>query len=85
METIRIGDKHYNAETLTDDSKALLSDIQKVDGELARLALQTSITNLAKGSLIDRLVEESVNLEEVQVEAAQAETTEAAPEATAAE
>lgn len=80
METIRIGDKFYNAEKLTDAAKALLSDIQKVEGELGRLTLQTSITNLAKGTLVEKLVAESANLEQVEAPAeavapAQAEAT----------
>jgi hypothetical protein len=67
METIRIGDNTYNAETLTEQSKILLSDIQKVEGELGRLTLQTSIANLAKGTLIEKLLTETENLEVVEV------------------
>ena len=67
METIRIGQKHYNAETLTETAAALLGDIQKVDGEIGRLALQTSIANLARGTLVEKLVEETKNLQEVEV------------------
>jgi len=70
METIRIGDNHYNVETLTDDAKNLLADIQKVEGELSRLTLQTSIVTLAKGTLIEKLLAETANLEVVQVEEA---------------
>lgn len=73
METIRIGDNHYNVETLTDEAKTLLGDIQKVDSELGRLSLQTSIANLAKGTLIEKLVAETSNLEVVQVEEQAAE------------
>lgn len=69
METIRIGDTHYNAETLTDHAKALISDIQKVEGELGRLNLQTSIANYAKSALLERLVGETANLEKVEVSA----------------
>lgn len=65
METIRIGEKHYNAETLTEVAVALLNDLQKVEGEANRLSLQTSITNLAKTTLIEKLVAEAANLEEV--------------------
>lgn len=65
MDTIRIGDDHYNTETLTDNAKALLSDLQKVEGELGRLNLQASIANFAKNTLIEKLVAETANLEKV--------------------
>ncbi len=67
MEAIRIGDKSYNVETLTDQAKTLLNDIQKVDGELGHLALQTSIVNLAKGTLIEKLLAETANLDVIEV------------------
>jgi len=70
METVRIGEKYYNGEKLTDKATALLSDIAKVEGELGRLNLQTSISNLAKGTLVQNLVEEAKNLEEVEAPAA---------------
>jgi hypothetical protein len=70
METIRIGDKHYNAEALTETATALLSDLHKVEGELNHLSLQSSIVTLAKNTLINRLLDETANLEEVVVEAA---------------
>ena len=65
METIRIGEKFYNAETLTKQATMLLGDLQKVENEVGRLNLKISITNLAKSTLIDKLVAESGNLEEV--------------------
>lgn len=65
LEPIRIGDKFYNPKTLTEAAITLLSDIQKVDGELSRLSLSTSIANLAKGTLIEKLLVEVPNLEEV--------------------
>ena len=66
MDTVRIGDKFYNGDKLTEKATALLGDIQKVEGELGRLSLQTSICNLAKGTLVQNLVAEAVNLEEVE-------------------
>ncbi len=72
MDTIRIGETHYNAATLTDTAKALLGDLQKVDGELGRLSLQTSIANFAKSALIEKLVAETANLEAVEAPVAEA-------------
>ena len=70
MDTIRIGDKHYNAETLTDGAKALLGDLQKIEGVMGQKTLELSIMDLAKQTLIGKLVEETANLEEVPAPAA---------------
>ena len=73
METIRIGEKYYDASKLTEQATSLLQDLQKVEGELGRLALSTSITNVAKNALIERLVAETANLVEVEAPETQAE------------
>jgi|SaaInlStandDraft_4_1057021.scaffolds.fasta_scaffold12980_8 hypothetical protein len=65
VNSIRIGEKHYNAEKLTEPATALLGDLQKVENELSSLTLKTSIINLAKSTLVEKLVEETANLEEV--------------------
>ncbi len=74
MDIIRIGEKHYDVTTLTDVAKGLLSDLQKIEGELGRLSLQTSITTFAKSALIEKLVAETAALPTVP---APAEETEA--------
>ena len=79
MDTIRIGENYYNAETLTDAAKALLSDIQKVDSRLNQLSLDASIMDLAKQTLIGKLVEETVNLQQVPGPTAQAAANPPAP------
>jgi len=66
INTIRIDDKHYNADNLTDAAKAILSDLQKVEGRMNQLSLDISIMNLAKQTLVGKLVEETANLEEVE-------------------
>jgi len=71
-QTIRIGEKHYDATNLTEQAVALLGDIEKVDGELGRLQLQSSIASVAKSSLIEKLVAETANLTEVEAPAEQA-------------
>lgn len=80
MDKVRIGEKFYNGEKLTEQATALLGDIQKVEGELGRLSLQTSIASLAKGTLIDKLVAETPNLEEVDAPEAPTEATPPAAE-----
>lgn len=73
MDTIRIGDKFYDATKLTEHSAALIGDIEKIDGELGRLQLQASITNVAKQSLVEKLLAETANLTEVEAPAETAE------------
>jgi hypothetical protein len=73
VETIRIGEKYYDVSKLTEQATSLLQDLQKVEGELGRLALSTSITNVAKNALIERLVAETANLVEVEAPETQAE------------
>ncbi len=73
METIRIGEKYYDVSKLTEQATSLLQDLQKVEGELGRLALSTSITNVAKNALIERLVAETANLVEVEAPETKAE------------
>ena len=73
MVTIRIGEKYYDVSKLTEQATSLLQDLQKVEGELGRLALSTSITNVAKNALIERLVAETANLIEVEAPETKAE------------
>ena len=65
MDTIRIGEKFYDATKLTEHATALINDINQVEGELKRLQLQTSIATLAKSTIVEKLVKETVNLTEV--------------------
>ena len=74
MNIIRVGDNHYDAAALTDVAKGLLSDLQKVEGELGRLSLQTSITTFAKSALIEKLVAETSALPTVPAPEAPAAT-----------
>ena len=69
MDVIRIGEKHYDTSKLPESVTALLNDIAKVDGEMNRLSLQTSIMNLAKGTLVEKLVAYTTVLTDAEVEA----------------
>lgn len=77
MKTIQIGEKHYNAETLTDTAQKLINDIQVIENETNRLQIQASINNIAKDTLIKALVEETSKLEEVPAPKEIEETTQA--------
>lgn len=74
MKTIQIGEKHYNAEALTETAQKLINDIQIVENEIAGLQIKTNINNLAKEVLIGELVKETQNLEEVEAPTVEAET-----------
>ena len=69
MDVIRIGEKHYDTSKLPESVTALLNDIAKVDGEMNRLSLQTSIMNLAKGTLVEKLVAYTTVVTDAEVEA----------------
>ena len=68
-----MGEKYYDVSKLTEQATSLLQDLQKVEGELGRLELSTSITNVAKNALIERLVAETANLVEVEAPETKAE------------
>jgi hypothetical protein len=68
IQTVRIGDKHYDASKLTDKAVSLFNDIAKIDGELGRLGLQTSIAELAKGALVEQMVAETANLTDAEIQ-----------------
>ena len=83
MNTIKIGTKFYNGDNLTEQATILLADIHKIDSEMGRLSLQTSIATLAKNTLIEKLVNETVHLEEIDEPPVIESQTQAATEAPA--
>ena len=48
MTTIKIGDKEYDIETLSDENKAQLASIQYVNTELGRLQAQVAALQTAR-------------------------------------
>lgn len=48
MATIKIDDKEYDLEKLSDAAKAQLSSLQLVEGEMRRLQIQLSIAQTAR-------------------------------------
>jgi len=48
MQTIKIDDKEYNLETLSDEAKNQLASIQFVDSELARLQAKAATLQTAR-------------------------------------
>lgn len=73
--TILIGDKHYDIRSLNERSAMIIQNTKKADelikkyeNEIKDLKIQIAMTNVAKGSLIDKLIEEAgKNLKEVKI------------------
>jgi hypothetical protein len=65
---IKIGEKHYSVESLTEKSINLFQDIKKVEDTINRHKLEASIGEIAKTRLYEELSIETQNLEEVQVQ-----------------
>jgi len=66
LKTLTIGDKVYDAESITEKGVNIINDIKKVDGELAKIGLQKSITELAKVKLMEELQKETEKFTEVE-------------------
>lgn len=65
LKTITIGDKVYDAESITEHGVNVINDLQRVDQVLARQQMDVSITQLAKAKLMEALQAEMVNFVEV--------------------
>ena len=55
MATIKIDNKEYELDTLSDECKAQIASIQFVDQELARLQAQAAVFQTAKASYLQGL------------------------------
>jgi hypothetical protein len=55
MPTIKIDNKEYDLETLSDECKAQLASIQFVEQEIARLQAQTAVLQTAKAAYLQAL------------------------------
>ena len=79
MEIITIGKKNYDVSTLTEKTKGILGDLQKVENRINQITLDVSIMDVAKQKLITDLLAETKDLVEVdlpeQVAAPTPETT----------
>jgi len=67
IHTIKIGEKSYESDSLTEIGTGLLTDIQKVDSILAHHQLELSVATLAKNTLIGKLEEEASKFKEIEV------------------
>jgi hypothetical protein len=55
MATIKIDDKDYNTDQLSDDAKNQLASLQFVDGELQRLQAQAAVLQTARTAYANAL------------------------------
>lgn len=63
--TIKIGDKYYDSDSITDLSIAIMKDIKTIDDEISKYGIQMSIAKLAKSKLIEELQKELPKMKEV--------------------
>lgn len=66
LKTFQIGDKVYDAASITEHGLNIINDIRKVDGKIADKQLTMSIMQLAKAKLIEELTKETANFKEVE-------------------
>jgi hypothetical protein len=71
LKTFQIGEKTYDAASITEQGVNIINDIRKVDNMLSQQQLQVSITQLAKTKLMEELEKEKENFTEVTAEAAE--------------
>ena len=64
-ETIQIGDKFYDAKSVSELGWAIIRDLKTIDGKLNDYNLEVSIAKLAKAKLIDELQKEIPAMTEV--------------------
>lgn len=64
-ESIKIGDKHYDVESVTELSLALMKDMKTIDDQIRHFGVQMSICKLAKSKLIEELQKELPKMKEV--------------------
>ena len=55
MPNIKIDDKEYDFDTLSDEAKKQLRMLQYIDGELARLQAQGAVLQTARGAYVNAL------------------------------
>jgi hypothetical protein len=66
LKTLTIGDKVYDASTITEMGVNIINDVKKVDQELAHIGLQKSIAELAKVKLMEELQKETEKFTEIE-------------------
>ena len=55
MATLKIDNKEYDLDTLSDECKAQLASIQYCDQEIARLQVKAAVIQTAKGAYLQAL------------------------------
>ena len=63
--TFIFNDVEYYADTLSEDVKGFINNVQIIDGEIKKINLQLEITNVAKDSFISKIEAEVENFEKV--------------------
>jgi hypothetical protein len=66
IHTIKLGEKTYSAESLTEKGTNIINDMRKIDGLMQQQQLLVSVSVLAKGKLIEELTKEAEKFTEVE-------------------
>jgi len=65
VKTITIDDKKYDMESLTEKSKSIIANLQRVDQLLTQQQFEVSISQLGRAKLLEELAKEVPNFKEV--------------------
>ncbi len=71
IQTVQIGEKFYDAKTVSELGWAIIRDMKTIDDKLKDYGLEMSIAKLAKAKLIDELHKEVPKMTEVQIQKAE--------------
>jgi hypothetical protein len=64
-DTVQIGDKFYDAKTVSELAWAIIKDMKTIEDKIKDYGLQVSIAKLAKAKLIDELYKEVPKMTEM--------------------
>jgi hypothetical protein len=63
-DSIKLGEKYYETESVTDLTIAIMRDLKTIDDQIKTYGTQLSIAKLAKSKLIDELQKEVPKMKE---------------------
>lgn len=70
QKTVKIEDKVYAVDSLTEAGANLINNVQAVDQLIARHQFELNVAGTAKAALMEQLIKEAANFTEVQNEPA---------------
>jgi len=67
-QVLKINDKGFDPESVTEAGQKIIDDIYKVDSQIAHHQMNASICEVARGTLLSALEKESENFTEVELD-----------------